>query len=387
MRASCLVVFAACGGKDASSPPDASRIDGAPDAPVGCARQPAAANRVRQVVVSHPYDSAGNPAPTFEVLELDGTGALTRPDRTFELGRTVVSSIVFTADGKVGVVPTENGKLGVFAVDDAGMPSVIDAGFAGSFYASRVVIDGDRVFVLDGNTRDNGGGIYLITLDCDGKPTDHGLIAAAKLPGGMAFTAGHAVIAAADFLDSAAGEDVHLATFDPATRTQSADAFADDMQIVGGTALSVDGKTFLIGDTSQFGSAPNRVAIVTVQGNNLMPAGTVDVEDPEAIVTSPFGNVAVVASAFGDALFVLDDGGTAGAWRVRGEVTYQGAAPMLPGDLAMIERGDLRGRVLVSENVSVRQLQFRADGSVEDLGSLAFGSGLQNIGGAIGVTP
>jgi hypothetical protein len=41
----------------------------------------------------------------------------------------------------------------------------------------------------------------------------------------------------------------------------------------------------------------------------------------------------------------------------------------------------------VSENVSVRQLAFRTGGVVEDLGSLAFGSGLQNIGGAIGVTP
>jgi len=60
---------------------------------------------------------------------------------------------------------------------------------------------------------------------------------------------------------------------------------------------------------------------------------------------------------------------------------------MLPGDLATIDRGALKGRVLVSENVSVRQLAFRADGSVEDLGSLQFGSGLDNIGGAIGVTP
>ena len=84
---------------------------------------------------------------------------------------------------------------------------------------------------------------------------------------------------------------------------------------------------------------------------------------------------------------MLDDGGPGRAWRVRGEVTYMGASPMLPGDLTMIDRGALRGRVLVSENVSVRQLAFRAGGIVEDLGSLAFGSGLQNISGAIGVTP
>jgi len=43
--------------------------------------------------------------------------------------------------------------------------------------------------------------------------------------------------------------------------------------------------------------------------------------------------------------------------------------------------------VLVSENVSVRQLAFHEDGSVEDVGSLAFGDGLESISGAIGVTP
>jgi len=52
-----------------------------------------------------------------------------------------------------------------------------------------------------------------------------------------------------------------------------------------------------------------------------------------------------------------------------------------------VDRGAAQGRVLVSENVSVRQLAFRAGGVVEDLGSLAFGSGVQHISGAIGVTP
>jgi hypothetical protein len=47
----------------------------------------------------------------------------------------------------------------------------------------------------------------------------------------------------------------------------------------------------------------------------------------------------------------------------------------------------LRGHLWIAENVSVRHLRFTQAGAVEDLGSLQFGSGLQNISGAIGVTP
>jgi len=387
-----LATLVACGGSGTNATPDASAPDTpAPDGPAGCARSPAPADRARFVVVSRPYDSAGMPANTFEVLELSQSGALTRPSpaRTFTLGRAVTGTIAFTPDGENGIAALEDGKLGVFHLDASGAVTVVDAGFAGSFYASRVAIDprGDRAIVLDGNTRENGGGLYAVTIGCDGALTDHGMLAAAKLPGGVGFAGDRALVAASDLLDSPpTGDDVHLVQLgDPPARIAGADAFGDDEAIVGGTALTFDGGKFLIGDTSQFSSVPNRVAIVAINGSALKPLGTVMVEDPEAIVASPFGNVAVVASAFGDALFVLDE--DTGAWRVRGQVTYKGGKPQLPGDMTAIDRGALRGRVLVSENVSVRQLAFHEDGSVEDVGSLAFGDGLESISGAIGVTP
>lgn len=384
-------LLAACGGDgsntDDSPTPDAAAM---PDGPAGCARTPAAADRTRFVVVSHPYDAAGERAGGYEVLELSATGALTRPGRTFTMGRASFGTIAFTPDGEVGLVALEDGKLGVFRLDAAGVPIVVDAGFAGSFYASDVIVDprGDRAYVLDGNTRENGGGIYLVTLGCDGTPTDHGKLAAAKLPGALVIAGERALVAAADYEASPAGDDVHaLAWGDAPALAGGVDAFGDDEAIIGGAALTADGATFLVGDTSQFASAPNRVAIVGVAASGLTARGTLPVEDPQAIAASPFGDVAVVASAFGDALVVLDANGANGAWRVRGEVAYQGGGPQLPGDLAMIERGALRGHVFVSENVSVRHLAFRDTGAVEDLGSLAFGMGLQNIGGAIGVTP
>jgi DNA-binding beta-propeller fold protein YncE len=393
MRARLLVIIslAACGGSSATQPDagdDAAIVDGS----TGCPRTAAPADRARHVVVSHPYDAAGGQAGGYEVLDLAIDGTLTRPtpNRLFTMGRAVTGTIAFTPDGEVGLAATDDGKLAVFTLDATGTPTVVHAEFAGSFYATRVIVDprGDRAIVLDGNTRDNGGGIYAVTIGCDGTLTDRGMVAAAKLPGGIALAGDHAVVAAGDVLGSTAGADVHLLDWtDTPSVLGGTDAFGDDMAIIGGTALSSDGKIFLVGDVSQFSGIPNRIAVVGVDAGSVRPLGKLSVEDPEAIAVSPFGDVAVVASAFGDKLFVLDAGGAQGAWRVRGEVAYMGARPMLPGDVATIDRGMLRGRVLVSENVSIRQLAFRDTGAVDDLGSLAFGSGLQNIGGAIGITP
>jgi hypothetical protein len=347
----------------------------------------APADRDRFVAVSHPYDAAGGQAGGYEVLALSQVGALTRPGGKFTMGRAVVGTIAFTPDGEVGLAALDNGKLGVFRLDATGAPTVVHAEFEGSFYASRVIVEprGDRALVLDGNTRENGGGVYLVTIGCDGAITDHGLLVAAKNPGGVDVSGMRALVASSE-----PGASVQMVDYGgtPAVAA-SVDAFGDDLAIIGGTALSYDGTVFLVGDVSQFSGVPTRVAVVGVDGGlhaSLSPRGTIALEDPAAIAASPFSNVAVVASAFGDALFVLDDDGPTG-WRVRGQVAYTGASPKLPSDLAAIDRGALRGHVLVSENVGVRHLAFGTDGSVTDLGSLAFGSGLDNISGAIGVTP
>lgn len=73
-------------------------------------------------------------------------------------------------------------------------------------------------------------------------------------------------------------------------------------------------------------------------------------------------------------------------FRIEGELAYEGARPQLPGAAVRIDRGTLRGRVLVSENVGVRSVAFELDGP-RDLGLFSFGEGLPAIVGAIGVTP
>ncbi|HEY5921900.1 MAG TPA: hypothetical protein VIV11_09535 [Kofleriaceae bacterium] len=351
-------------------------------------REPGPADRVRHVVVAHPFDAAGMKANAWEVLDLSAAGELSRPNRTFTMGRAFMGEVAFTPDGKLGIAAQEDGSLGIFKLDDVGVPTVLHASFKGDFYAARVVVaPNGLIYVLDTQWRENGGGIYELAIDCDDNVMDKGLVAASKLPAALEFTAGnHQVVAAVDISDSAMGKDVHMVTFGGPTVIASADAFADDMQIVGGSTLTADGSAFLVGDISQYGTAPNRVAVVPVTGTQLgTPYMIPNVEDPIALYASPFADKVLVVSGFGDAMFTLTKQN--GMYAASGEVTYQGAKPQLPGGAVMIDRGMLRGLVLVAENLGVRKVEMYAAGTIVDRGMYSLGSGLVNTTGAIGVTP
>lgn len=381
-----MVLLAACGGSGNGS--GDSGADASADGPgTTCMRDFGSADRARRVVVSHPFDASGNKANTWEVLDLSATGELTRPGRMFEMGRADTGEVAFTHDGKLGIAAQEDGSLGIFALDDAGTPAVVQAAFKGSFYAARVVVaPTGAIYVLDTQWRENGGGIYEIAIDCNNVVTDKGLVAASKLPAALAFEPDGAwVLAATDIASSAMGADVHLVAPGGASVIASADAFADDMQIVGGATLAHDG-AFLVGDTSQFGNVPNRVAVVPITGMTMgTPYMISNIEDPLALLASPFADVALVVSGFGDAMFQLTK--TNGTWASSGQVTYTGAKPQLPGGAVMIERGSLRGLVLVAENLGVRRVEMYAAGTIVDRGLFSLGSGLTNTTGAIGVTP
>jgi hypothetical protein len=379
MRWIAIVVLAACGGPGSSAP------DAGVDAD-GCVRAPAAADRDRKVVVSHPFAAGQN---VYRVLDLSRAGELTDPGVTFTMGRSNLGEIAFTPDGEIGIAVQDDGTLGVFRLDDDGAPEVLHAAFAGDFYASRVVMeaDGATAYVLDGNWRENGGGVYRLAIGCDDTITDRGLWFPAKLPAGLALSGDRLLLAAADVDGSTAGDDVHALDLavDPPSHAAGADPFPDDEAIVGGTALTSDRQFFLIGDNSGFASVPNRVAVVRV-GDSMEVVQTLSpIEDPLALVASPFGDVVLAVSGFGDAVFVLDQG--TDGFTLRGEMTYDGASPQLPGGAVVIERGPLRGLVLLAENVGVRRIELAGAGTVTDRGLTSLGSGNAAITGSIGVQP
>jgi hypothetical protein len=391
----CLLLLIGCGDDSSggsipdAAAPDAAMPDGAgPDGgPQSCNRQMLAADRVRRVVVSYPYDSQGNTSSDWEVLPLSADGTLAASGMRFQMGRATDGVIAMTPDGQIGLAPQEDGSLGVFKLDADGTPHVLAAHFAGSFYAMRVIMDasGDFAWVLDTQWRNNGGGIYRVNIGCDGTPSDGGLWQPSKLPAAFIPHAGKLVIQATDFLSSTAGDDVFLV--DPAgpSIVASAQSFGDDQAIVSAAALSSDGQYLLVADDNQFSGIPNRVAVVGVGGSSLLHLQVLTpINDPYFLIPSPFDDTVLVASGMDNALIVLEQqNSTTMPYHVRGELTYQGGRPQLPGVAVQITRGSLRGRVLVTEVGGIRQVQFAAGAIVTDHGV----SALAVAPGAIGVQP
>jgi hypothetical protein len=284
----------------------------------------------------------------------------------------------------------------VFRVTAAGKPEVIHPKFKGDFYAARLLMhpSGDIVYVLDSQWVNNGGGIYAVRIGCDGKLTDEGRIVEAKLPYSMVpipNKQGAYALASKDLLGSAAGDDAHILTLEPAIkRVASADSFPDDEQIVASGAITTDGRYVLFGDNSELSGIPNRIAVLELTESTITHRQMLaDMNDPYAMVASPFGDLVLMVSGYGNAFKLLkyDPSNATTPFSVLPDMTYKGVKPQLPGGAVQIERGQLRGRVLVVENEGVRMVQFKA-GSADDLGlTAASGSSYEGMTGVVGVQP
>ncbi len=375
-------------GSPAPSEPPASSDPGSSQ----CPRVAKEAERTRKVVISHPFGEDGAKAKAYEVLELSPTGELTRTNEAFEMDRGL-AEIAFTPDGQIGLVAQDDGSVGVFAFDDGGKVRVVNPAFKGTFYASHVVVarDGTRAFLLDAQTKNNGGGVHEVRIGCDGALTYVGL----AIPGGQAHAMtllptdpDRAVLIAGAAMDSSAGDYAHridLASAKP-TRLASGPVFGDADAIASSVAVTRDGKWALVTDNGL--AKGSRMAAIAL--DTMKPAPAVTVANPAAVVMSPFGNAALLLESDGeDALrpVTYDPTNAAKPFTVGPVLAYKdGKKTELPLIAVTIDRGSLQGRVLVAENQAIRQLAFAADGSVTDLGVLAF-DGFTGMVGSLGIQP
>lgn len=376
---------------------DTADTDAPPD-PGACRSTPRRDAATRAVVVARPYTADGQKASRWEVMELDAAGELSRPGTMFTLGRGPWGRVAFSPDGSLGVVAQEDGSLGIFLLDDALEPTVVEAAWTGpggrDFYASDVVLDatGSGGWVIDGNWPENGGAIYAVSFDCvTGAPTLGDALVPSKLAAAVFPMAdGRATVVARKVGGRPEADVFLLDGLAPGpTVSPGARLFDYDGAILGGSALMSDERFVLVGDNSAFGDAPNRVGWASVDGAApVAGSGSLDLGDPFAIVASPFGDAAVVASGFGDALFgVAYDPDAATPFQSQGELDYTGAGPALPSTMVVLTRGALKGLVLVSENTAIRQVRFEGGGVITDLGPFSLGDGIEDIPGAIGVQP
>jgi DNA-binding beta-propeller fold protein YncE len=406
------VVFDAGLLYDAGLPPDASSIvhdagllasdAGAPLGDAGlCSRPTPPDDYTRKVVLSHPFDVKGNPANTYDVYELSSTGTVTTPPArvSFTMGVAAMGQIVFTPDGQIGFVAQDDGTIGEFKFDSTGAPVVLNANYKAGFYASKVVVDpdGQRLYVLDEDWANNGGGVYSLAIGCDGTLTSEGMIFPSKLAYAMTFMPawpGETFLFAQNVLSSVAGANAQLLGWGPPpVLLGSAAAFPDDEAIVSDARVTPDGRWALITDNSSFGSSPNRVAVVELQAHAVVPTEIVSpFNDPAQVVPSPYGDAAIVIESQGNGIQILsyDASKPSTPFSLKGPVTYSGAKPQLPTVAIAMDRGTLRGRVLISELEGIRQVRFETGGAVTDLGLTSlttFLTGYESITGAMGVQP
>jgi DNA-binding beta-propeller fold protein YncE len=390
-----LLVLLGCGAGDASSLEGSSdaldAVDALtdPESATACPRPVPAADRTRKVVVGHSFGDNPN---RYEVLDLGRTGRLTKTGVTFEMGRAADRPIVFTRDGKIGLVAQDGGTIGVFRFDAEGRPEVVHAGFKGGFYGHAVAVDpsGTRAYVVDRNTTAHGGGVYELAIGCDGTLTSRGLV----VPGGNADALTflpngrpRAVLHAAKAFDSAAKNDTFLVDLNsrPSLVAQG-DGFGDQAAIASSIAVTQDGKYALVADDSL--SAGNRIAVVTLP--TMKQRQILKTTVPYALVTSPFDNAALVVNGdSADEITTIryDRANDVEPFTIAGPLAYTMPRPQLPGAAVQIMRGTLKGRVLVAELMAVRQVQFARDGSVADVAQTTWEKTMDNIVGTVGVQP
>jgi len=342
----------------------------------GCRAAHRDSEQARVVLVNLPFDGAGE---SWAVMDLDISGALSDTGTRVSAGAAFLGSGAFTPDGSLGVVAQDDGSIAIFAVDAAGTVAVVEPAWSSGFYASAVAIDpsGERAWVVDQNTVENGGGIYAVDLDCtDGTPSAADLPAdtlgrffSAGLPGAAVPVPGRfdrlLVVGGQDD-----GTDVSLLSVPDGAELDRIDAFNDsDDAWLTAADITPAGDLLLLTDTSAWSTRDNELAAIAIDGDSLVQAGVDSLFDGVAVRVGPSGSTALVSSGYDDAIVRVQlDASASDAARVDGKLLTGGGDPQLPGGMVSVQRGSLAGLALVAEVYGVRSVMMGVDGAATDLG-------------------
>jgi hypothetical protein len=371
---------------DATLAVDAERADAGGE----CKRVPSASDQ-HWVVISHPFGKGGMKDNRYEVFGLSPAGVLAKTGSVFQLGVGLHGAVHFTPDGKVGFVAQDDGSLGIFSLA-AGVPQVIEPALKPGFYVSDLAIsnDGATLYVADGNTAENGGGLHQASIDCDGKLQNWKKLFSAKLPGWpVVLPDGDVVLTGTSVLGSGQAEDGHRMRLSQsqAVRRASTTLIAQDSIASWGTLFGAShvayayGNDLLVGDKLAFVATPSA-------GAPLGKVQTLTLTAPNMLLASPFGNALLVGTVTPDDLYRISfDAGRADAFKLEGKVTYAFGRPEIPAAGAVVARGSNKGMALIGEPSAIRQMRFDASGSVTDVAKLELPPGEENIVGILGVTP
>ena len=321
------------------------------------------------LVYSTPYNSDGSQSSSWTIQRADGIS------HSFTMGRAPIGTISISADGSWGAIPQDDGSLGVFRVQDGAATvlheSLVLATDTQDVYATQIWLDSDagRLWVVDSNWPNNGGGLFFADIDCES-----GEIGLAE----QVFSSKNAAMIVPFSADSMIllsrevdEQSQHLTIFRSETQeiTQTAQAFDDDDSIF--SALATDGQHILAGDYSAFSGIPNRISHVKLIGNDLERQSIFEVDDPVAIEIHD--GLALISSGFGDAL-----------WQYNLETEVLEEIPLSPS--IELPSGIIRinQNFYVGETTAIRHLSIE-NGSFIDQGYLLDTEGVEGIIGAFGI--
>jgi hypothetical protein len=348
------------------------------------------------LVVSLPFDTESE-GKKFSVLSWNNS-TISQTGVSFQLDKVTEGAIAFIDGGQFGLVNTDHGKVSVFRLDSTGKPTVINADFRPrTCYANSVIADptnANRAYVIDVNV---SGGICALSIDSNtGAISDAGQVMASTSPVSMLFpttqNSGLAVVVSLSGVASLVDTSTHavlqtLLVFGTSNRDGSPDALVAD------AVLTADNQFLLVLDNNSVTGSMRLSAVRMDWTAKSMSTSQVinKLNDPAAIVASPYNNAVVITSAQGNALLrlVYDPKSAASPITMQGAVATT-VKPQLPNTMVLMSGpGAIVGRVAVAELTGVRQIQFTEDGQVLDLGLNPAGSNDEsgNIVGAIGAQP
>ena len=367
--------------------------------PLGCRSEAQPADRDRLVLVQAPYGQDALASKTWHALLLTQTGDLSTLDRPFELGRAPKGNVVFTPDASMAFVAQDDGSIGIVSINPDNTLTVQDTGFSGDFYASSLTMDpsGEILWIVDPNWPENGGGIYSAQIDCslDQLAVPERIFSSKNaskiilLPIEETDVREALVVGREAAGTSPLSEIVRVDLFHPDINPLGSDVFRDEDAIVS-DAIRFPGSNYaLVADYAAFSSEPNRVAVVEYSTDSLNTIQLIEpLLDPVALIASAWEDQVLLLSGYGDALLSFHFTGRSDAPFEEGPApSYSNGGPQLPTAVDQVMKGPLKGRVLVTENEGIRQLQFGENTSLSEVGFVAIGESFEGITGALGIAP
>lgn len=319
-------------------------------------------------IYATPYNTEGSPSNSWNFQPQNS------PSVVFSMGRSSIGEISISADGSWGIVPQDDGSVGVFRVQD-GQLTVLQENLMLStaereIYTAQVWLDSrtGTLWITDTNWPDNGGGLFTADIDCSS-----GSIGAAEeiFPSKNAFGVAPFSEEVLVFVSRESEELTQQVTlFETNTYDflHTGQAFDDDEAIF--SALATDGENILIGDNSAFSGIPNRVSHLRVTNDSLESVSLFELQDPISIQIHD--GQALIASGLTDSLWQYDLLHSSFV-----ELSLSGIE--LPSTIIQDENN-----FYIAENTAIRHLRLE-NGAFMDQGLLLDTSGIEGIIGAIGV--